>query len=125
MKLDNYKPVDPQGVPGSPAWLELALKPINSQIALLTTCLQGRVSAENKNEEMRDLEMTHGIPKLVTLQTLRGAPRGAFAIQCAAKGAIPLVAMTILDEKQVELLPHFLGTVPTAAVSVRVVFIGS
>ncbi|MBN1609236.1 MAG: hypothetical protein JW940_21580 [Polyangiaceae bacterium] len=63
MKISNLRRIIPSEFPRNPnKWLELLGDILNNHLEEITTCLQGRVSAENENADRLEIEALHGVP---------------------------------------------------------------
>ena len=125
MKIKNPKTPARNEVPDVPseaAWVDGMLGPRDETLEEVVTCLQGQCGIDNKNEEVRTLQVMHGEPEEIRAMKVRGKILGASLIDWDLDDTVQLVPK-ILDQNKIRL--RFLaGTDPGTPFSVTVLLIG-
>lgn len=120
MNIQSFTPPDRKlisGIPKDADWIDLYMAPVFEHIRLLTQAVQGNLSSENLNDDMKVVSVRHGIPIEVTTK-IKGRPLGALLIAvpspCILREAQPIdvgkIRLTIefddssTDERQVTVL---------------------
>jgi hypothetical protein len=123
MKIQNARLPDSTEVPGAERWADQLLAPRDSFTNTIATALQGLLSIDNANAEIRDLLLSHNTLAIVSSQRIRGTIIGALLLKFEHTGYAHL-AWQPLDTNKVS-LSVFFTVVPTAPVPCRILLIGT
>lgn len=123
MRIQSYRRVRRDDVPGLPDEVYRALEPISDQLEKLTTAMQGNLRFEDNFEsETRELEVSHGVAKDISLQKLRRS-RAAGAILIEAAAAVASFTSEVRDLGRVRVTVSFVSD-PGEPTRVKFVVLG-
>ena len=123
MIIPKYQRVARENVPKAEPWADELLEPVHDQLKDITMALQAQLSFfDNFNAEVRDVKVSDGLWKSITLSTLRGKPLGVLPMWNSLAEHADF-AWKVVDLNQIAVKYDFASN-PTTEVSIRVLVLG-